>query len=571
MMSDTDPSTLDVEREPSKRPSSMEEEEVSSSGYATESLGGVGRSDTLESVNKTDTLQQDSKNRDIFQDDDDDDDDLFKSARMEPEPEYRPSMNGFIGSAPIPEPDKEIPLDEEDDDEPPFKDAHLQPQLQLSGGNPVGGMSAASAVLGGQVINRDAIFGGGSPMRSQISVASNNFEVDDKKLMDGSEEFIDIKVIEPRKMGEGMSSFVVYKVLTKTNASYFKKNELVVIRRFSDFLGLHQKLTEKYLQNGRIIPPAPDKNVVGTTKIKMTKEGENPVQDEFVERRRAALERFINRTAAHPSLRADPDFREFLELDADLPKSSQTATLSGKNVMKLITKVGDSFSNMTLKMEETDEWFEEKSRTIEQLDEQLKKLHFSTEALADFRKNLAISAGNVSKSLAVLSGCEENSALSGAIAHLSDVQKNMEQIFNNQALADFYYLSELIKDYIGLVGAVKEAFQERVKAWQAWQSATANLTKKREAKVKAELQQKQERVIVLRQEIADLERHQDMAQENFDRISRLIKKEVEMFDLRKADDFKRAIIQYLEAMSKSQDDIAAQWERYLPELQHVSS
>ena len=77
---------------------------------------------------------------------------------------------------------------------------------------------------------------------------------------------------------------------------------------------------------------------------------------QFVERRRAALERYMNRTAAHPSLKADPDFREFLELDADLPKSSQTSALSGKSVMKLITKVGDSLSTMTLKMEETDEW-----------------------------------------------------------------------------------------------------------------------------------------------------------------------------------------------------------------------
>ena len=51
-------------------------------------------------------------------------------------------------------------------------------------------------------------------------------------------------------------------------------------------------------------------------------------------------------------------------------------------------------------------------------------------------------------------------------------------------------------------------FQERVKAWQAWQSATAALTKKREAKVKAELQQKNDRVLVLRQEIADHERQQ---------------------------------------------------------------
>jgi sorting nexin-1/2 len=42
--------------------------------------------------------------------------------------------------------------------------------------------------------------------------------------------------------------------------------------------------------------------------------------------------------------------------DADLPKSSQTSALSGKSVMKLISKVGDSLSTMTLKMEETDEW-----------------------------------------------------------------------------------------------------------------------------------------------------------------------------------------------------------------------
>lgn len=34
---------------------------------------------------------------------------------------------------------------------------------------------------------------------------------------------------------------------------------------------------------------------------------------EFIERRRAALERYLNRTAAHPVLSIDPDFREFLE------------------------------------------------------------------------------------------------------------------------------------------------------------------------------------------------------------------------------------------------------------------
>ena len=50
------------------------------------------------------------------------------------------------------------------------------------------------------------------------------------------------------------------------------------------------------------------------------------------------------------------------------------------------------------------------------------------------------------------------SALSSAIAQLSTVQEKLEEVHYEQATADFYYLSELIKDYIGLVGAVKDVF-----------------------------------------------------------------------------------------------------------------
>jgi hypothetical protein len=64
---------------------------------------------------------------------------------------------------------------------------------------------------------------------------------------------------------------------------------------------------------------------------------------------------------------------------------------------------------------------------------------------------------------------------------------------------------------------------------------------------------------------------QDLAQENFDRISRLIKKEVEFFDVRKTEDFKKSIIQYLEAMLRSQENISATWEKYLPKVQQIVS
>ena len=91
--------------------------QITTSGYGTESAG-VGRSDTLESV-ASDEKEPEKSRRDIF--DDDDDDDLFKSARIEPEPRH---VNGF-GSESGPVPDKEINLDDDEEEEPPFKVCHF--------------------------------------------------------------------------------------------------------------------------------------------------------------------------------------------------------------------------------------------------------------------------------------------------------------------------------------------------------------------------------------------------------------------------------------------------------------
>ena len=64
----------------------------------------------------------------------------------------------------------------------------------------------------------------------------------------------------------------------------------------------------------------------------------------------------ISTTIANLMTLACSALREFLELDSELPKASQTASLSAKNVVKFISKVGEKVTNMTIKMEETDEW-----------------------------------------------------------------------------------------------------------------------------------------------------------------------------------------------------------------------
>ena len=53
--------------------------------------------------------------------------------------------------------------------------------------------------------------------------------------------------------------------------------------------------------------------------------------------------------------------------------------------MKAITKIGDRVTQYTTKMEETDQWFEDKTFVIENLDNQLRKLLIATEAMVEFR------------------------------------------------------------------------------------------------------------------------------------------------------------------------------------------
>ena len=85
------------------------------------------------------------------------------------------------------------------------------------------------------------------------------------------------------------------------------------------------------------------------------------------------------------------------------------------------------------------------------------------------RKSLSGQTYQLSKSLRLLGSAEDNSKLAAALQQLADVEEKVEKVHEQQAKDDFYLLSELIHDYIGIVGAVKDAFNERVKAWQSWQ------------------------------------------------------------------------------------------------------
>nr|XP_003705160.1 PREDICTED: sorting nexin-2 [Megachile rotundata]XP_012144937.1 PREDICTED: sorting nexin-2 [Megachile rotundata] len=390
---------------------------------------------------------------------------------------------------------------------------------------------------------------------------------------DLSDVFLKITVTSPQKIGDGMGAYVAYRVETKTNMPIFRKRNFSVIRRFSDFLGLHDKLTDKYLRNGRIIPPAPEKSVIGTTKIKMSgdkSQEQNSSSTEFIERRRAALERYLNRTGAHPVLSVDPDFREFLEADMELPKATNTSALSGKGVMRLFSKVGETVNKITYKMDETDKWFEEKTSQIDSLDVQLRALHSAVDTLTNQRRELATCTGATARSIAVLGHGEPGASLGRALAQLAETLEKVEVIRRAQSNSDLYQFGEMLRDYVALIGAIKDVFHERVKVFQNWQHAQVMLNKKREQKARMEQSGRTDKTSQAATEVIEWEAKVDRGQEEFDNISKMIKKEVERFELVRVEDFKKQLTEYLESMLQYQNQLIKFWESFLPEARAVA-
>ncbi|KAM7002083.1 sorting nexin-1a [Tautogolabrus adspersus] len=393
-------------------------------------------------------------------------------------------------------------------------------------------------------------------------------ELEEEEEEEQEDKFdIGVSVKDPEKIGDGMNAYMAYKVATQTTMAMFRNKTFTVRRRFSDFLGLYEKLSEKHGPNGLIVPPPPEKSILGMTKVKVGKEDSSSA--DFVERRRGALERYLQRVVNHPSLIQDPDVREFLERE-ELPRAVSTQALSGAGFLKMITKATDAVSKMTIKMNESDVWFEEKLQEVESADQHFRKLHALVESLVVHRKELSLNTASFAKSTAMLGSAEDNTALSRALSQLAEVEDKMEQLHQDQASNDTFNFAEVIADYIRLLGAVRGSFDHRMKAWQRWQDAQAALQKKRETEAKLLWANKPDKLQLAKEEIAEWEAKVTQYERDFERVSATVRKEVVRFEKEKTKNFKRQIVKYLECLLQSQQQLIKYWEAFLPEAKAIA-
>ncbi|XP_077189101.1 sorting nexin-7 [Paroedura picta] len=115
-----------------------------------------------------------------------------------------------------------------------------------------------------------------------------------------------VTVDEPESHITAIETFITYRVVTKTTRGEFDSSEYEVRRRYQDFLWLKGKLEEAHPT--LIIPPLPEKFI-----MKGVMERFN---DDFIETRRKALHKFLNRVADHPTLTFNEDLKIFLTAQA---------------------------------------------------------------------------------------------------------------------------------------------------------------------------------------------------------------------------------------------------------------
>ncbi|KAI5808769.1 Vps5 C terminal like-domain-containing protein [Peziza echinospora] len=365
----------------------------------------------------------------------------------------------------------------------------------------------------------------------------------------------EISVGDPHKVGDLTSAHIVYSVRTKTSSKAYRLPEFTVTRRYRDFLWLYTSLVNN--NPGVVVPPPPEKQAVGR------------FDNNFVESRRAALERMVTKTAAHPVLQHDGDLKLFLESEAfnvDIKhKEKQTAPVTESKGMFGSLGFG---SSLTTKFIENDEYFHDRKQYLDALENQLKALLKAVDTVVLQRKALSDAAGDFASSLSALATVELSRNLSSPLESLSDLQIRIKELHDRQAQQDVLTLGITIDEYIRIIGSAKLAFQQRQKAFHTWHAAESEFSKKRQSMEKIQRQGKtqQDRLSQMSAEVAEAERKVNQARVAFEEMGRLMKNELDRFEKEKVEDFKSGVETFLESSVEAQKELIEIWETYLLQM-----
>ncbi|XP_076014186.1 sorting nexin-7 [Genypterus blacodes] len=170
-----------------------------------------------------------------------------------------------------------------------------------------------------EVFSKNASLADQSPLLGSLpnspSSMINQYQLDEEEegQQDGNMKDLFINVDNPESHVTAIETFIMYRIVTRTTRSEFDSSEFEVRRRYQDFVWLRSRLEETHPT--LIVNPLPEKFVM--------KGMVERFNNDFIETRRKALQRFLNKISEHPILSYSQHFKVFLTAQELTPHRKQ--------------------------------------------------------------------------------------------------------------------------------------------------------------------------------------------------------------------------------------------------------
>jgi len=305
--------------------------------------------------------------------------------------------------------------------------------------------------------------------------------------------------------------------------------------------------------------------------------------------RRKELEKFLNRVVQHHVLHRRPEVAFFLQSADEQFNSAKSRTpkpppketeqpsaqqSSGGGFGSLVSFLGHGIAaaaNLTATSgtaREIDQWFDAKKNYVNALEAHLSSLLKSSSKLLAKRKELAAAHSDFASSISIVGSteAETDSFLSTAFIRVGQISEHIkdlgEQLFKNEST----HFEEALKDYLRVLGAVRDMLADRDEVLLEYQNATRAFEAKREKldKDKARGSSKSKGG---ERELDEAQRKVDDTKREYEALSATVRSEIEVFDTTRAREIRRMISLLVQANMEHSLQVVDQWKSYISDSQ----
>ncbi|KAI7824220.1 hypothetical protein BX661DRAFT_145071 [Kickxella alabastrina] len=393
----------------------------------------------------------------------------------------------------------------------------------------------------------------------------------------------EVTVDQPRKEGEGTNNpYITYLVTTTCKNKQTKEiRRYALRRRFQDFVWLYEQLDRQFI--ACVVPPLPGKH-------RLEYLTGDRFSEEFVNKRKHGLERFLRRIILHPSLRTSQHLVVFLESK----DWSSEYEIKPKSENGVLDTLGDTLLNTFSKVRKPEERFVEMRDTIARLEDNLtrtQKLYLRVTKrqleLQQVYEELGVGIvdlGDIETGM-TLALVETGNALKAHHVSLKHLAENTEDLFLGEIEEYISYCEaylELLKmrdqkqaEYEDLTEYLQQTVAERERLSNHQSavgvSAVTNFIrgKVRDLRGVDPAISRQQRIESLTKRVAELESAVETSREDSGVFSELVAAEYEVFGLIKEHDFKRAFSALAASHIVFYSRAVDIWKTVIPELEKL--